>query len=575
MNSLILILSWIIVALGQPASWPILAPLAASLGYAMSWYVLAQKNPKARFLWGLSWFMSIQLYQLYWLVSHPFNYIYVVWIGLSLLEGVQYGLFCLLLGQRYASPLLLASVWTLFEWSRLFFLTGFPFNPAGLALTATLASLQSAAIMGIYGLTFWVFFCNGLAFHRRWKAFALAALLPYVYGACVLTWDSHEEESATVLVVDSTFLAEELEASNLQELVALVEKEWRTMLEALAKKRNVTAELILFSEETVPFGAKHPFYKEERVVQTFKDVFGGSIEEHLSLHTAPCALCKYVKGSPKWFATNGYWARGISSFFNADTIMGLEGEVGGSSLPVAGALLFRAGEGKSEKRYEAIYGKQLLFPIAEKIPYEWLKPLAARYGISDSFAEGKGPEVFDCKLGKVGLAICYEEFFGHLMRETRLAGADYLLSLNNDVWYPRSSLAKQHFDHGRVRAVELGVPLIRSCNFGLSAAVDCRGRILGLIDGNSREEGSAEVLVATIPKKQIWTPYLIWGDKGILFLCLFGIICGVISMMRFLCGIQQGQDCQYYQSKAPLRWRFVLPQKMMLPQDAFLCWDSF
>lgn len=525
MNSLILTLSWIIVALGQPAGWPILAPVAAAVGYALNWYVLAPKPPKARFLWGSCWFMSVQLYQLYWLTSHPFSYIYGVWIGLSLLEGIQYGLFCLLLGTRYASPFLFASVWTLFEWSRLFFLTGFPFNPAGLALTATLPSLQAAALLGIYGLTFWVFVCNGLAFQRRWKVFALAALLPYLYGACVLVWDRYEGESATVLVVDSTFPAEELEAGSLTELVALVEKEWRVLLQALAQKRDVAAELILFSEETVPFGTKHPFYREENVVQTFKDVFGGSVTEHLPLHSAPCALCKEVRGSPRWLATNGYWVRGISSIFNADTIMGLEGEIGGSSLPAAGALLFQAGKSSSTKRYEGIYGKQLLFPIAEKIPYEWLKPFAARYGIYDSFAEGKEPGIFYCKLGKVGLAICYEEFFGNLMRKTRLAGADYLLSMNNDVWYPRSSLARQHFDHGRVRAVELGVPLIRSCNYGISAALDCRGRILGLIDGNSREEGSAEVLVASIPKKQIWTPYLLWGDAGVLMLCLLGIIC--------------------------------------------------
>ena len=50
------------------------------------------------------------------------------------------------------------------EWIRLFFLTGFPWNPIGLALTTNDYSVQIASFSGIYGLSFWIILTNIIFF---------------------------------------------------------------------------------------------------------------------------------------------------------------------------------------------------------------------------------------------------------------------------------------------------------------------------------------------------------------------------------------------------------------------------
>ncbi len=57
-----------------------------------------------------------------------------------------------------------------------------------------------------------------------------------------------------------------------------------------------------------------------------------------------------------------------------------------------------------------------------------------------------------------------------------------------------------HLLCARWRCVELGLPMVRAVNTGLSAAVDRRGRVLALgPDGADRASGSDGVLRATLP----------------------------------------------------------------------------
>ncbi|MEY3525925.1 MAG: hypothetical protein RI997_34, partial [Pseudomonadota bacterium] len=54
-----------------------------------------------------------------------------------------------------------------------------------------------------------------------------------------------------------------------------------------------------------------------------------------------------------------------------------------------------------------------------------------------------------------------------------------LLNVTNDGWFGNTPGPFQHFAQARLRAIEQGVPLIRSANTGISAIVDGYGRVTG------------------------------------------------------------------------------------------------
>ncbi|MBI3211753.1 MAG: hypothetical protein HYZ47_03605 [Simkania negevensis] len=128
--------------------------------------------------------------------------------------------------------------------------------------------------------------------------------------------------------------------------------------------------------------------------------------------------------------------------------------------------------------------------------------------------------------GKVpeSISICYEETFSHLIREDRLKGAKLLINLTNDAWYPSSTLPLQHFYHGKVRALENGVPLVRACNSGVTAAVDSLGRVIGIFQGSKGEsQWEQGPLFASLSLYSYTTLYSLVGNAPLLFLSLSSI----------------------------------------------------
>src|SRR5262249_32659659 len=141
------------------------------------------------------------------------------------------------------------------------------------------------------------------------------------------------------------------------------------------------------------------------------------------------------------------------------------------------------------------YEKRVLVPLAEYMPFKWCESLAKAYGIVSFYTPGKEAKVFEGFL-PFAASICYEETFPDLIREGRLKGAEAFVNITNDNWYPNSKLPRQHFDHGKLRAIENGVPLFRACNSGVTTAVDSLGRICG------RLEAAKGALFVEVPSYQ-------------------------------------------------------------------------
>jgi apolipoprotein N-acyltransferase len=548
-------LSWLFVAFGQPASAEWMGLIAAVCGYALCWRVLLDfLSPKRRMVVAALWFAAVQLVQLSWLISHPYSYIYAVYIAFALMWGVQYGILALFITPQNVRHLLaicgLAAAWTLAEWSRLFFLSGYSWNPAGLALTGSIFPMQVAAIGGVFALTFWVMLVNGVllwAWQRpfrisAWGLVILLALLPYGYG----TWqvDRHgkamDREIAQghlpfrALLVQTAFPTEEiLPFQDQRSFVDFVFGEWREILALLSPHLERSFDLIALPEYVVPFNTYAAIYPYEAVKSAFVQQFGMGCVPLLPQPTGHLGrpIVSLLGEIP--YVTNGFWMQAIANIFKSGVIAGLEDadyHPDGSPIHYSAAIFFQP-ELDGVAPTPVRYAKRVLLPFAEYIPSTWCRQLAAAYGIEGSFTCGSEATLFSGLKVPFGASICYEETFGHLMRESRQQGAQLLVNLSSDVWYPYSRLPQQHRDHARLRSVENGFPLLRACNTGVTCGYDSIGREVALLGkGDASSEWLAAALPVSISTYHYETPYTRWGDNFIVAISAF---CLLLCCLKF------------------------------------------
>ena len=142
----LLIFSLLLVGFGQPAWSSVTGLFAAAFGFALFWISQEEVTSyKARFLMGTLWFTGVQMIQYSWALSHPYLYIYPIWIVLTTLFGSQFGFVNGLMKKkrclRLSWCLMFSSLWRISEWLRLFLLSGFSWNPVGLALSGWVVTL--------------------------------------------------------------------------------------------------------------------------------------------------------------------------------------------------------------------------------------------------------------------------------------------------------------------------------------------------------------------------------------------------------------------------------------------------
>ncbi|WP_153017891.1 apolipoprotein N-acyltransferase, partial [Sphingobium sp. AM] len=134
------------------------------------------------------------------------------------------------------------------------------------------------------------------------------------------------------------------------------------------------------------------------------------------------------------------------------------------------------------------YDKSHLVPYGEYLPMrQILQPLGLSRLVPGAvdFWPGPGPQslALPATLGRpplrMGVQICYEIIFsGQVVDEANRP--DFLFNPSNDAWFG-SWGPVQHLAQARLRALEEGIPIIRSTPTGISAVVDARGHILGSI----------------------------------------------------------------------------------------------
>jgi apolipoprotein N-acyltransferase len=115
--------------------------------------------------------------------------------------------------------------------------------------------------------------------------------------------------------------------------------------------------------------------------------------------------------------------------------------------------------------------------------------------------------------------ICYEALFpGFTRAAARRGGArpDWILNVSNDAWFGRATGPWQHLTMARYRAIEEGLPIVRSTPTGVSAVIDSSGRTVGPVLGL----GAAGVIDLPLPPARPPTLYARWGDLPFLVMLL-------------------------------------------------------
>lgn len=166
----------------------------------------------------------------------------------------------------------------------------------------------------------------------------------------------------------------------------------------------------------------------------------------------------------------------------------------------------------------AVYDKIHLVPFGEYLPFQGflesmgLEQLTRMRG---GFTIGRTPRpLLDVpNLPPFIALVCYEAIFpGAVVQGTDRPGL--IINVTNDGWFGNTTGPRQHFHMARVRAVEEGLPLVRAANNGISAVFDAYGRTVARIDLDQR--GVVDSILPGIAP----LPLYVWSGEAIYILCI-------------------------------------------------------
>ncbi len=326
--------------------------------------------------------------------------------------------------------LALAGFWTLGDIARQFVFSGFPWNPWGSvwAIPGPLGDvfIQLAAVVGEPGLTFLTVLLAALP-RAGWRpaAFGGGALLAVWAGFGLLRLAAPEpppQPDTIVLVQGNVAQGQKWNRT----LAAGVFRRYLDLTRAAVSAAGAGPMVVVWPETASPFLLEPDAAARE-------------------------AIAEAAGGAPSLVGTVRFGADGRPR--NALAAIDARGALAG------------------------LYDKWHLVPFGEFQP-DWF-PLPIQIVPGGGFAPGPGPETLHPPgAPPVGPMICYEAIFPGELVDMNDRPA-WLVNVTNDAWFGNSTGPRQHLAAARFRAVELGLPLMRAANTGISVGFDARGRELG------------------------------------------------------------------------------------------------
>ena len=362
------------------------------------------------------------------------------------------------------------SVWVAVEWIRGWFLSGFPWMSLGYGqIDSPLAGV--APVLGVYGLSLAVMFSAAAllvaAMVRQRVLWPLigAALLPWVGGHLLLNIQWTEEAGPAVRTTivqggvsqDQKWLPEQF-----QPTLTL----YRNSLE-----RNPDSQLLVWPEVAIPSVLD--------LVEEYVDTLQAAVR------------------SKKQTLLFGILERDVEVEVIYNSVVLLDG---------IGRQIYR-------KRHLVPFGE--FFPVPDFVR-EWMRLMSLP---NSDISPGDAVQTLLQTAGgyKLGVAICYEDAYAAELLYA-LPDAVILINVSNDAWFGDSIAPYQHLEIARMRAMEVGRPVVRATNTGISTFIAADGALSGTLRQFAADEATEDVM-----PRQGLTPFARFGNGPSIALVLIVI----------------------------------------------------
>ena len=451
-----------------------------------------------------------------------------------------------------------AAVWVALEMVRARLFSGFPWNPLGASQFQLIPLIQIASVAGVYGVSFlvvWVslslFSAGRMIFRRPASRFAWPAetLLPLAAVAVLFAvgfarMNGQNPPGATLRIT--------LVQPNIPQTLIWNSKEndkrFQQLLQLSQQALDSTG---LTNDEPLAPSLSPP--GGERVVRAERDRERGSSKTDL-LIWPESAVPEFEFDVANYSAiTNLVRTHRLWLIFNAEDYVWHSGAGTKNDYDAFNAAFLFNPAG----RCAAIYHKQNLVIFGEYIPLvrwlpfiKWFTPITGSFASGDRVVPfelerrpparhepnadipGAGSETGTPGRVKTATLICFEDVFPELTRKYAQDDTDFLVNLTNDGWFGEGAAQWQQAAAAVFRAVENGVPLVRSANNGLTCWVDVNGRLREIFRDKTGSVYGAGAMTIELPLLQPgekraptfynrhgdWFGWLCVGVTGILFL---------------------------------------------------------
>ncbi len=334
--------------------------------------------------------------------------------------------------------LLFAAAWVVTEYLRASLFTGFAWNPLGVVLVPTPAD-GLAKLIGTYGVSGCLILVAGALVHaKRIIAF------PVTLGALMLTgWltiyaagDRGRTDTIVRVIQPNIGLKEGRDIS-----VA------RPNLEKLAQLTGPpTADVRLI------------FWPEAALNDGYEIDYDARLRADLASLLGPDDLL--ITGGTRIEYARRQSGAGVEEM----------------AVSATNSVFVLAADAEIDARYD----KAHLVPYGEYLP---MRAFMSAIGLSRlvpgdiDYKPGPGPRsIVLPRYGTLGVQICYEIIFSGEVADRRNRPA-FLFNPSNDAWFG-SWGPPEHLAQARLRAIEEGLPVIRSTPTGISAVIDPNGELL-------------------------------------------------------------------------------------------------
>ncbi|TSE33678.1 apolipoprotein N-acyltransferase [Tepidimonas charontis] len=430
-------------------------------------------------LGGVFWWLFISMHT-YGGLAAPLALVAV--LALAAFLALDYGLLAALWWRwrgRSGVPaaLAFAAAWTLAELARGVLWTGFPWGAGGYAQIDALG--WAAPWVGVYGMgALAAALAAAVVLARTWVralALALAALLWGIPGTGAWLAQRLPDFTAPAGALPVRLLQGAIAQDRKfdpEDGIPLALRWYGARIAEAAVDPALTAGLVVAPETAIPL-----------LPQDLDPAYW-----HALAQTVRAGGAALLMGVPLGDFERGY----------TNSVAGWR--PGGTPLPADADAL-----GLADYRYD----KHHLVPFGEFIPpgFRWFVDLM-RMPLGDFQRGGLPQPPFEWAGQRIAPHVCYEDLFGEELAQAFRDPArapTVLVNVSNIAWFGDTVAIDQHRQIARLRALELGRPMLRATNTGATVAIDHRGRVLA-----QWPRGQRGVLDAVVQGRQGRTPYVVW-----------------------------------------------------------------